>query len=191
MDNHDADFSQLMSAEGVVPLSQEKKPVKSSGTADEQALEARRMAAVAGQDEGLTTGPLNWLNPLDPIEWCHDGVQAGVYRNLRLGKYNVDARLDLRGSSAPAALSELLSFVKECMNYGIRTIMINIGKGDTVRSKGNQLKSYLNLWLPQLPEVMAFHTAKPQHGGRAGVYVLLRKSDEARRDNLERHQKRR
>jgi hypothetical protein len=40
-----------------------------------------------------------------------------------------------------------------------------------------------------MDEVLAFHSAQPQHGGTGATYVMLRKSAEKRVENLERHHK--
>lgn len=185
-------FSDLMQGEGVKPLQDKNRaetddrPLKQ----DKQSLLARRQAATAGEVGQLTTQPLEWLNPLDPINWKRDGVQEGVYRNLRLGKYQVDARLDLMGKPPGRALDELQQFVDSCLSYDIRTVVVAHGRGRTATSSGNKLKSYLNLWLQHLPQVQAFHSTLPQHGGNGAVYVLLAKSEEKRLENWERHQKR-
>ena len=192
MSQSDNDFSQMMQMEGVTPLKKADRADLHDHKAkkDQELLENRRKAAVAGDEDGLTTGPIDLLHPLDPVEWKSDGVQEGVYRNLRLGKYQVDARLDLIRRSIPQCKSELLSFVQECIKYDIRTVLVNHGRSKDKTAMGNRQKSYLNLWLQKLPEVMAFHSAQPQHGGLGAIYVLLRKSEEKRLENWEQHQKR-
>ncbi|TMO58770.1 Smr/MutS family protein, partial [Pseudoalteromonas aurantia] len=52
------------------------------------------------------------------------------------------------------------------------------------------LKSYTNKWLQEMPQVLAFHSALKCHGGSGSTYVLLRKSDEKKQENRERHAKR-
>ena len=192
MNQNDDTFTEMMQMEGVTPLKyvakadlQDQKRKK-----DTELLESRRKAAVAGDEDGLTTGPIDLLHPLDPVEWKSDGVQEGVYRNLRLGKYQVDARLDLIRKSIPQCKDELLAFVKECIKYDIRTVLINHGRSKVKAAMGNRQKSYLNLWLQVVPEVMAFHSAQPQHGGIGAIYVLLKKSEDKRLENWEQHQKR-
>ena len=44
-------------------------------------------------------------------------------------------------------------------------------------------------WLRELDVVQAFNSAQPQHGGTGAVYVLLRKSEEKKRENRERFSK--
>ena len=64
--------------------------------------------------------------------------------------------------------------------------MILHGKGDR-SSTPALLKSYVNKWLPALPQVMAFHSAQRHHGGAGAMYVLLKKSDDKKQENRERH----
>ena len=184
----DNEFSALMLGEGVKPLATEKRVSarEQLRRGDFSALEERRRAA-EGQDERFRFTQDQIINPLDPIDWKRDGVQDGVYRNLRLGKYQADARLDLINKTLPQAMDELPNFVKECYRFGLRTVMINHGRGKHENAPQNLMKSALAIWLPKIDEVLAFHTAQPQHGGLAAIYVLLRKNDEQRLANQERH----
>lgn len=192
MSDSDSSFGDLMQGEGVIPLKGESKAdlTQQKKQQDPTLSEARRRSAMAGEDEGLSTSSIELLHPLDPVAWKRDGVQEGVYRNLRLGKYQVDARLDLIRKSIPQCRDELLSFLQESIRYDIRTVLINHGRSRDRSGMGNQQKSYLNQWLQVLPDVMAFHSAQPAQGGIGAIYVLLRKSEEKRLDNWERHQKR-
>lgn len=184
----DNEFSALMLGEGVKPLATEKRVSarEQLRRGDFSALEERRRAA-EGQDERFRFTQDQIINPLDPIDWKRDGVQDGVYRNLRLGKYQADARLDLINKTLPQAMDELPNFVKECYRFGLRTVMINHGRGKHENAPQNLMKSALAIWLPKIDEVLAFHSAQPQHGGLAAIYVLLRKNDEQRLANQERH----
>ncbi|MFW1676860.1 DNA endonuclease SmrA [Pontibacter sp. JAM-7] len=192
MNNSDNSFSQWMQGEGVKPLQQRnrvdlsaQRPKRSDPNAA-----ARRRAALAGAEGELTTSEIEWRHPLDLLEWKRDGVQEGVYRNLRLGRYQVDARLELMRKTSGQALDELLSFVRECIKLDIRTVLLTHGRSQQRGDAANRTKSYLELWLPLLPDVMAFHSAQPQHGGHGALYVLLRKSEKKRQENWEKHQKR-
>ncbi|WP_193162797.1 DNA endonuclease SmrA [Microbulbifer hainanensis] len=154
---------------------------------------ARREAATAetaAELNPLTGEGVDPVDPWDPLEFKRDGVQNGVYRNLRLGKYTVDARLDLHRHTVEMARRAVLEFVRDCMEADVRCALITHGKGEG-RKQPAVLKSCVNAWLPQLQEVLAFHSAQKQHGGLGATYVLLRKSERKRQDNLERHQRRR
>ena len=65
------------------------------------------------------------------------------------------------------------------------------GKGDsrTERERASILKGCTDHWLRQLEVVQAFHSAQPRHGGTGAVYVLLRKSEEKKRENREQFSK--
>lgn len=188
------DFEHLMQGEGVVRTQQDQRAdlCRSAERRDQKTLALRRIAAEDGERDGeLTLHPLEPLNPHDPVAWKRDGVQEGVYRNLRLGRYQVDARLDLHRHSVEQTRNELLSFIEECRRHGIRTILISHGRSSRPDALGNRLKTALAHWLPRLDAVQAFHSAQPVHGGLGAIYVLLRKSEAARQANWEQHQKRR
>ncbi|WP_435217467.1 DNA endonuclease SmrA [Luminiphilus sp. nBUS_07] len=153
--------------------------------------EARRQAA-----EGEPEGRLNSLvdegvEPLDAwyvLAFKRPGIQHGVYKKLRQGRYEIDARLDLHRLSVKQARIDVHSFIQDAMQYGLRTVLILHGKGQrkAEQEKTAVLKGYVNHWLQDSEEVQAFHSAQPVHGGTGAVYVLLRKSLEKKRENRER-----
>lgn len=189
----DSDFTALMQAEGVKPAT---RPVPVKADLSRRPLKAdpdksirRRLAQ--GSPEGLSLAPVEWLHPADPIGWKREGVQEGVFRNLRLGRYQTDASLNLQHCTLAQARDEVAGFVRQSCELNIRTVLIQHGRSHRADEHGNQLKTYLNEWLPLLDRVQGFHSAQPQHGGTGAIYVMLRKSDQARQDNWEKHQKRR
>ena len=153
--------------------------------------EARRQAA-----EGEPEGRLNSLvdegvEPLDAwyvLAFKRPGIQHGVYKKLRQGRYEIDARLDLHRLSVKQARIDVHSFIQDAMQYELRTVLILHGKGQrkAEQEKTAVLKGYVNHWLQDSEEVQAFHSAQPVHGGTGAVYVLLRKSLEKKRENRER-----
>lgn len=182
------EFTALMLGDGVKPLQTEVRVSTRErlrrGELD-QLAERRKQAE--GLDSRFKLEPEQLLNPADPVAWKRDGVQEGVYRNLRLGKYSADARLDLLNRSLAESVEEVPSFVKQCHKLGLRTVVINHGRGKHANSTQNILKSCLVLWLPKIDEVLAFHSTQPQHGGVAAIYLLLRKNEQQRVENIERH----
>jgi len=193
--NSDSDIFQdaLGQLGGVEPLAREQQVALKKSADAGLNQRARREAATAEAivDLNPLTGEgVDPVDPWDPLEFKRDGVQNGVYRNLRLGKYSVDARLDLHRHSVEMARRAVLDFVRDCIEADVRCALITHGKGEG-RKQPAVLKSCVNAWLPQLHEVLAFHSAQKQHGGLGATYVLLRKSERKRRDNLEQHQRRR
>jgi DNA-nicking Smr family endonuclease len=132
--------------------------------------------------------------PLDAwyvLEFKRPGVQNGVYRKLRQGRYEQEARLDLHRMTVAIARRELFAFVEQCHELGLRSVLLIHGKGErkVERERSAVLKGYVHVWLQEIPIVQAYHSAQPQHGGTGAVYVLLRKSEEQKRKNRERFTK--
>ena len=170
------------------------KDQKSASTKNAPGLEARRKAALAVDEE--TRDPLSgdFIEPVDPAEelaFKRPGLQTGVYRNFRLGKYTLDARLDLHGLTVAQARVAIVEFIDDCVQNDIRCVLINHGKGFDRKPQPALLKSCVAHWLPQLDVVMAFHSAKKHHGGVGATYVMLRKSERKRLENQLRQQDKR
>ena len=157
------------------------------------AAKLRRQAAEAIVDspsDNLSGDFVSPVGPHDVLEFKRPGIQNGVYKNLRLGKYAIDARLDLHRMKVDDARLAVAEFIKDCVTHDIRCALITHGKGENRQPQPALLKSCIAHWLPQLEVVMAFHSAQRHHGGLGAVYVLFRKSEKARLENWERHQKR-
>ncbi|MDO3383293.1 DNA endonuclease SmrA [Gilvimarinus algae] len=158
----------------------------------EQALAKRREAAAqrARRDTNfLSAEHIDPVKPLDILAFKRDGVQHGVYKNLRLGKYRIDARLDLHRMTVDQARGALYQFVRDCMAHDIRCALITHGKGEG-RDTPALLKSCVANWLPQFDDVLAFHSAQKHHGASGATYVLLKKSEQKRQENWEKHSRR-
>ena len=150
----------------------------------------RRQAATqmtARSDNFLSDDGVPPLDAWYVLDFKRPGIQNGVYRKLRLGQYETEARLDLHRYTVAEARRELWSFFKEARRLGLRTLLITHGKGfgNKERSGSGVLKGYVNRWLQDIDDVQAFHSAQPQHGGTGSVYVLLRKSDAKKKENRE------
>ncbi|TKB50221.1 DNA endonuclease SmrA [Ferrimonas sediminicola] len=172
---------------------QDKHSLRQPKSTPTEAQLARRHAAQtdgSGDRDGVSDQGVAPVEPEDPIGFARDGVQHGVYKNLRLGKYQVDARLDLHGLSVAQAKQTLLQFIRDCQRVEVRTALVLHGKGMHTRPFKGLLKSYVAHWLPQMPEVLAYHSALKQHGGNGAVYLLLKKGERQKSENRERHQKR-
>jgi len=129
------------------------------------------------------------VKPWDELSFKRGGVQHGVFKKLRLGKYALDAGLDLHRLTVEQARHKVLEFVNDCIEQNIRCALITHGKGES-RDTPALLKSCVNHWLRQIDTVLAFHSAQRHHGGYGATYVLLRKSEEKREENKEMFSKR-
>ncbi|MCG8667833.1 MAG: DNA endonuclease SmrA [Pseudomonadales bacterium] len=176
---------------GVKPIKQKKVAAPPNQQPPSEAQLARREAAVREEEvdnNRLSTEYVEMIGPHDLLEFKRPGVQDGVYRKLRLGKYDTEAVLDLHRKSMKEAREEVFDFINTCMAHHLRTVMILHGKGERSNPPA-LLKSCVNKWLPELSSVMAFHSAQKRHGGTGAVYVLLRKSDYEKTQNRIKHAK--
>lgn len=178
-------FEQAMA--GVKPIPQTRIIEQPRSTTPTEAQLARREAAVADtplDPNHLSTEYVEMVDPHDVLEYKANGVQEGVYRKLRLGKYSSEAALDLHRKTLQQARQEVFDFIRDSYRFGLRTVMILHGKGERSNPPA-LLKSYVNKWLPSMPEVMAFHSAQKQDGGAGALYVLLKKNDQRKQQNRE------
>ncbi|MDF7760705.1 DNA endonuclease SmrA [Kosakonia cowanii] len=141
-------------------------------------------------DNFLTTGFLDPVALDTPLEFRREGLQIGVLDKLRLGKYTQQASLNLLRQPVEQCRQMLFSFMHQCRKDGLRNILIIHGKGRDENSHANIIRSYLARWLPEFEDVQAFCPALPHHGGSGACYVALRKSEQAKQENWERHAKR-
>ena len=182
------EFDEFMKEVGdVQPLKQVKKANIKKEQEVTPGLLARKQAAVSELpvDTNFLTSETDFIDfvlPNDPLGYKKDGVQEGVYKKLRQGKYSMDARLDLHHHTVEQARKAVFEFVSDCLRYDIRTGIIVHGKGEREEPRA-LLKSYTNKWLREIPEVLAFHSALRQNGGVGAVYVLLKKSENEKNKN--------
>ena len=80
-------------------------------------------------------------------------------------------------------------FINDCIANDVRTALITHGKGEG-RELPALLKSCVAHWLPQIDNVLAFHTAQKQHGSYGATYVLLKKSAAKKTKTREQYLKR-
>ena len=135
----------------------------------------------------LTAEHVEPLKSHDVLAYQRPGIQHGVYKKLRLGQYQIEARLELHRMTVEEARREVFGFINDCVRYGLRSVLILHGKGERNPDGIAQLKSYLAKWLPELTDVMAFYSAQKHHGGTGAVYVMLRKGDQDKLRNRERY----
>ena len=109
----------------------------------------------------------------EEISWRHPGLQLGVMRKLRRGRFAIADELDLHGMRLPVAeqaITEFISHSRE-LNYGC--VRIVHGKG--LRSRKQPiLKNLTAKLLRRMPGVLAYCSARPVDGGTGAVYILLR-----------------
>lgn len=155
---------------GVKPIKQ-SKIVKPKVNIDKVKKEVE-LEEVTEKDEFSDFENLPLVSGDDLIEFARIGLQHKVLRNLRNGKYNVEATLDLHGMTVAEARTALSQFLVHCQHRRIRHVLIIHGKGHT--TKKPILKNKLNHWLRQTNSVLAFCSATIREGRSGALYALLK-----------------
>jgi DNA-nicking Smr family endonuclease len=112
----------------------------------------------------------------DELSFVRTGLSRQILRKLRRGEWSTQAELDLHGLIKLEAKIELVNFLYQCRQRGIRCIRIIHGKGLGSKNREPVLKLHVRHWLMQREEVLAFVQARPVDGGGGAVMVLLKSS---------------
>lgn len=187
------DIFESMLGDDVIPLS--NKGAHRVETLQKQTPGMAERRKAAQRDEVLYANELasgdeiKQLDPFDMLTFARPGVQHGVFKNLRQGKYEIQSALDLHGKTVEQSRQAVWAFIKDCNKQGVRCGIITHGKGHG-RQEPAKLKSCVNHWLPQIESVLAFHSAQKQHGGLGATYILFKKSAASKQRTAEQHQHR-
>ena len=104
------------------------------------------------------------------------GLPERTFRQLRRGRFRIEAEADLHGLTATHARLQLREFIVEAADRGLGCVRVIHGKGLRSGPGGPVLKTLVQRWLVQWDEVLAFVSARVRDGGSGAVYVLLRRS---------------
>ncbi len=166
IDDDDKDLFRRAVA-GARPLSQQPMKITAQPRPQKRPTEKKPLPAkesnVSGED--LAIG--------DPLSFLRKGVDPRLLKKLRRGDILPQAELDLHGHTVSEARLILQQFLAHCREDRIQCALIIHGKGWRSERFKPVLKNQLNRWLPGFPEVIAFCSAKPKHGGSGAAYVLL------------------
>lgn len=142
-----------------------------------------------GEEDWLTDQALYWPLPADGSPSSlrlgpelkvgdHANVDKRTLERLRLGKMEIESRLDLHGLTQTEAHHRLESFILQQRALGRRCVLVITGKG--YRGEG-VLKNEVPRWLNEKhlrSHVVSIHYAQLRHGGSGALYVLLRRHRE-------------
>ena len=142
--------------------------------------------AVKDETNPLSLSLRSAVNPDDMLIFKRPGIQDGVFKNLRLGKYSIEGVIDLQRLRMSESRNQLYKRIMSSHEQGIRTVLVKHGRGAQSTPIPALTKSYVAQWLTELNEVIAFHSAQRQHGGLAATYVLLKKHPNQKLINRER-----
>lgn len=180
-ENTEVDFASAM--QGVTRITNDRADLrgrpKKLRLADDETTRYKRQMAVTDEEmivDGLNSEVINLVETEDELIFAAPGVQLKLMKRLKQGHIPWDAGLDLHGYIIDDARTELSSFIRECSIQQLRCVMVIHGKSNSVEGQQALMKSYVNDWLRQMPQVIAFTSAQPKDGGTGALYVLLKRA---------------
>jgi DNA-nicking Smr family endonuclease len=137
---------------------------------------AGRRALMLESLQGPLTNDADRIEQLgEEVAFRRPGLSERIFRQLRRGRFSIEAEADLHGLTVDEAKLVLREFICESADYGLGCVRVIHGKGLGSGPGGPVLKGNVQRWLAQWDEVLAFVTARVRDGGSGAVYVLLRR----------------
>jgi DNA-nicking Smr family endonuclease len=141
------------------------RPTPRQRLADERAALAESLASGIALEDRLDIG--------DEPQYLRAGLDRQLLRDLRRGRWVIDAELDLHGATRDEARARIAGFLHDCRLHDWRVVRVIHGRGLRSPGRVGVLKTLVRGWLMQKHEVLAFCQAKPQDGGEGALMVLL------------------
>ncbi|MEB3766207.1 Smr/MutS family protein [Acinetobacter sp. MD2] len=143
---------------------------------DAQTL-AKRAAAEGGTEHEMTdiSDTQAILNPVASqasLSYRIATLQHKVFEDLKAGKLRWFEAVDLHGCTVEQARAAVLEIIHMAKTENQNVIKIVHGKGPEAI-----LKTYVNGWLRQHRDVLAFVSAPENQGGTGAVLVLLKRAE--------------
>lgn len=176
---HDDDASFADFTRGIRPLQQDRadtgKPRTNRSQIAQRRADATKTTASVRVD-GLSDAFVIDVAAEDELYWGRDGVQDTQLRRLKSGQIPFEGSLDLHGMTVEKARETLWDFLAEATRLEIRCVRITHGKAARLDGRRPLIKSHVNTWLRQHPQVLGFTSCLPRHGGTGSLYVLLKRT---------------
>mgnify|MGYP002732961367 FL=1 len=143
---------------------------------DAQTL-AKRAAAMGPMDtdETVMSDTQAMLNPVGSqatLSYRIATLQHKVFEDLKAGNLRWFEAVDLHGCTVEEARQAVLQIIQMAKEENQNVIKIVHGKGPEAI-----LKTYVNGWLRQHRDVLAFVSAPEKQGGTGAVLVLLKRAE--------------
>lgn len=162
---------QKMDSSNIAPIEKNKKK-----KLDSQTL-AKRAAATGPMemDNAELSDTQAMLNPVASqatLNYRIATLQHKVFEDLKAGNLRWFEAVDLHGCTVEDARFAVLQIIQMAKDENQNVIKIVHGKGPEAI-----LKTYVNSWLRQHRDVLAFVSAPEKQGGTGAVLVLLKRSE--------------
>ncbi len=179
----DLSFSEMMG--DVAKIKQDKAVLRTNGPIKKDKSLSYLRAMAEADTEQLVDGLSSEISKLvtsdEELLFATPGVQLGLIKRLHKGHIPWEAGIDLHGMTVDTARDELSLFIRDSQRNAMRAVIVVHGKAFSQEGQQPLLKSYVNDWLRQMPNVLAFSSAQPKDGGAGALYVLLKQTKQNKR----------
>lgn len=152
--------------QGIKPLSQDKVELRQPKQVKKQRQQEKQQQKQS--EFYFSDGFVPHIEQDGPMRYCAPDIDTYELKKLRRGDYYPELILDLHGLSQNEAKREILALFRECRKQNIHCACIVHGIGSGV------LKRQTPLWLAQHPDLLAFHQASLEWGGKGALLLLLK-----------------
>ena len=171
-------FEDLLKEEGAHDVQKLTRVRADVGRApvDREALARARRLAEKGQDldfSGFSTDEPPMLAADALLEWQRDGFKR-VKRHLDVERFDADYRLDLHGRTVEQSALAIQEMLERARKYRWARLQIVHGVGRRSAEGKPLLKSYVNKWLREVDDLIAFASARRRDGGAGALNILTR-----------------
>ncbi len=139
---------------------------------------ARQQAATSEfsslTDLGISDGQVRPVNPGESLVFHIPDLPLRTLQELKKGLLSWQEGLDLHGFTIENSRAALSEFIRDGRTSASRCLLLVHGKSYNHEGEVPSIKSHVNVWLRQMPEVLAFCSALPKDGGTGALYILLR-----------------
>lgn len=161
-----ADAAPVRDPGRVVLTPPKPKPVPLKRIEDDEAALIESLAGPDGLSDDIEMG--------DAQQYARSGLPPKILRDLKRGRWAVQASLDLHGLTVEEARTALVRLLLEARRRGQRCVHIVHGKGYGSKDGEPILRHRVRGWLMQRDEVLAFSDAPLGLGGSGAVIALLK-----------------
>ncbi|WP_136248868.1 Smr/MutS family protein [Halomonas borealis] len=176
-------FRQALSEAGVRPLHSNRADPGRPRRSDDSARARREAATTAGEDTatGRTSdGRVEAVRPSEYLDFALPDLPYRERQQLKRGQIAWEAGLDLHGYTLEEARAELEAFLADAAAQRARCVLVVHGKAWGGQADYPVIKSHVNAWLREWPNVLAFCSATESDGGTGAVYLMLRRRRDGR-----------
>jgi DNA-nicking Smr family endonuclease len=119
------------------------------------------------------TGTTRGILSRDGDLFYRPGVQKNTLKNLKRGRFEAQAEIDLHGCTRREASRYLQSFLSQCHTEQLNCVRVVTGKGRSSPGHHSIIRETTLASLRHEARVLAYSSAPPNDGGSGAFYVLL------------------